>query len=79
MPLVPIASILRRLVWLDRRRMGIVAEGVETEKQMEALAAAGWIHLQGYLFSKPVPAREVGALLAAGAGAGSSRASASQI
>ncbi len=36
--------------------MGIVAEGVETQEQMELLSELGCTHLQGYYFSKPQPA-----------------------
>ena len=33
-----------------------VAEGVETRTQAEALAQQGWVHGQGWLFGRPVPA-----------------------
>ena len=39
------------------------AEGVETESQRDFLAAAGCSHLQGYLFSRPVPLAEFAARL----------------
>jgi len=39
------------------------AEGVETEEQMRCLNLEGCIEVQGYLYSKPVPANEIGALL----------------
>lgn len=38
--------------------MSIVAEGVETQEQKEALTALGCDFLQGYLISKPLPAAE---------------------
>ena len=41
----------------------VVAEGVETESQLAAVKALGCHHAQGYLFSRPVPAAEAGALL----------------
>ena len=34
--------------------MGIVAEGVETEQQRQALIAAGCTHLQGFLLARPL-------------------------
>jgi len=39
------------------------AEGVETEEQMRRLNLEGCVEVQGYLYSKPVPADEVGGLL----------------
>jgi diguanylate cyclase (GGDEF)-like protein len=44
--------------------LGMVAEGVETEDQYRLLASNGAHVLQGYLFSAPVPAQELKALLA---------------
>jgi diguanylate cyclase (GGDEF)-like protein/PAS domain S-box-containing protein len=35
-----------------------IAEGVETESQAQLLRACGCDHLQGYLLSRPLPARE---------------------
>lgn len=37
----------------------VVAEGVETEEQLEFLRARGCDHVQGYLFSRPVPLPEI--------------------
>ena len=38
--------------------LSVVAEGVETEIQCQALRVSSCSHLQGYLFGKPVPAEE---------------------
>jgi len=36
-----------------------VAEGVETKEQVELLSTLGCDYLQGYYFSRPVPAKEL--------------------
>jgi diguanylate cyclase (GGDEF)-like protein/PAS domain S-box-containing protein len=46
--------------------MSVVAEGVETLEQRDALSAFGCLYAQGFLFMKPVPAHEVEALLQQG-------------
>jgi diguanylate cyclase (GGDEF)-like protein len=43
--------------------MTTTAEGVETEEQMRCLNLEGCVEVQGYLYSKPVPANEIVALL----------------
>jgi EAL domain-containing protein (putative c-di-GMP-specific phosphodiesterase class I) len=48
-----IAQITREL------RMERVAEGVETEVQLERMQSFGINAIQGYLFSKPLPARQL--------------------
>ena len=39
--------------------LNVVAEGVETEAQRNALAELGCDHMQGYLYSKPIPEAEL--------------------
>lgn len=39
--------------------MNVVAEGIETEAQRQLLAELGCDYLQGYLFSRPLPAQQV--------------------
>ena len=41
----------------------VVAEGVETEKQLELLKGAGCTLVQGYYFSRPLPAEDFEALI----------------
>ncbi|MDB5678422.1 MAG: response regulator [Sphingomonas bacterium] len=51
------AAIVQSIVHLGKALgLGVVAEGVETEAQVQALRLAGCSHLQGYYFSRPVPA-----------------------
>ena len=40
----------------------IVAEGVETEQEMQAMHIAGCTHLQGFLFSRALPAEHIEAM-----------------
>ena len=44
--------------------MTSVAEGVETEHQLDLLRAEGCVEAQGFLFSRAVPAAKVRTLLA---------------
>ncbi len=37
----------------------IVAEGIETEQEMQAMQRCGCTHLQGYLFARPLPAAHI--------------------
>ncbi|MDN3568532.1 EAL domain-containing protein [Paeniroseomonas aquatica] len=43
--------------------MSTTAEGVETQEQFEQLRADGCLEAQGYLFGRPMPARDASALL----------------
>jgi diguanylate cyclase (GGDEF)-like protein len=45
--------------------MATTAEGVETKEQLETVKAEGCTEMQGFLFSRPVPAEEIEALLLA--------------
>lgn len=52
----PAKAIISAVVGLGQAlEMGVVAEGVETAAQMDVLAQMGCTHLQGYLFSPPLP------------------------
>lgn len=59
------AILVHSVVHLGRA-LGLIvcAEGIETEEQHRFLQAVGCHELQGYLFSKPVPAAQIDELLA---------------
>jgi len=58
------AEIVKAILTLGRNLgLEVVAEGVETGEQHEALIAMGCPAAQGYLFSQPVLAEEAGALI----------------
>ena len=60
-------AIVRTIIGLGKSlKVAVTVEGVETVKQCYQLVAEGCTELQGYLFSRPVPAREVPGLLAHG-------------
>jgi diguanylate cyclase (GGDEF)-like protein len=57
-------AIVRGIIALATNlRMHITAEGVETEEQYAFLTEAGCTDIQGYLISRPLPARELPALI----------------
>ncbi|HKM28455.1 MAG TPA: EAL domain-containing protein [Anaerovoracaceae bacterium] len=55
-----INSIIRMAPWLE---LPIIAEGVETKAQADYLKSLGCIYMQGYYFSRPMPADEFEELL----------------
>jgi EAL domain-containing protein (putative c-di-GMP-specific phosphodiesterase class I) len=58
------ANIVRAVVAMAKGLgMATTAEGVETEDQRASVLLEGCTEMQGYLFSRPVPASEVAALL----------------
>ena len=61
------AAIATMLIELCRELgLDIVAEGVETQSQLDFLCERGCYVIQGYLFSRPVTSGELGAILRAG-------------
>nr|WP_299908874.1 EAL domain-containing protein [Sphingomonas bacterium] len=51
------AAIVHSIIHLGRALgLGVIAEGVETEAQVQVLRIAGVSHMQGYYFSRPVSA-----------------------
>ncbi|MEO8299379.1 MAG: EAL domain-containing protein, partial [Burkholderiales bacterium] len=60
-------SVTRAIINLAHDlKMQVLAEGVETEGQLSLLASSGCDHIQGFWFSRPVPAAEFEAMLSAG-------------
>lgn len=58
-------AIARAIVAMGQGlRLRLIAEGVETEEQRAFLSGLGCSLMQGYLFSKPLPADEASAYLA---------------
>lgn len=56
--------IVHMIIQLSNRlNLNIVAEGVETQEQLEVLQSYNCNKVQGYLYSKPVPAKEFAQLL----------------
>jgi diguanylate cyclase (GGDEF)-like protein/PAS domain S-box-containing protein len=57
-------GIIRTILDLARDLgMSVVAEGIETEAQATALRNAGCVAGQGFLYARPLPAEEAGALI----------------
>ena len=42
----------------QQMHLNVVAEGVETEEQLQALTAMGCHEIQGYYFSRPIDANQ---------------------
>ena len=60
------AELVRTAVQLAKSlNMKVIAEGVETEEELHALKLMGCDLIQGFLFSKPLPAHEINDLLKA--------------
>jgi diguanylate cyclase (GGDEF)-like protein len=53
-------AIVRSIVVLGEGiGMSVLAEGVETEEELEAVRCDGCAHVQGYLFGRPIPATDI--------------------
>lgn len=58
------AAIVSTIVAMAHNlRLDVIAEGVETKEQLDFLRTCGCDAMQGYLFSRPVPADEINGLL----------------
>lgn len=55
-----LSAVIGMLAWLD---IQVIAEGVETLQQADYLQSVGCDYMQGYFYSKPLPAAEFRSLL----------------
>lgn len=54
-------AIVEGIIMITKKLgMEIIAEGVETQEQQAKLAASGCFRYQGYLYSRPTPAHQLG-------------------
>ena len=59
-----LSYIVRSVISMAKAlHLSVVAEGVETEEQADFLKELGCEDMQGYLYSKPLPAAELRELL----------------
>jgi EAL domain-containing protein (putative c-di-GMP-specific phosphodiesterase class I) len=59
-------EIVHTIIALGRKLgMTLIAEGIESQTQVDMLLAMGCLYGQGYLFSKPLSATDATALLSA--------------
>jgi diguanylate cyclase (GGDEF)-like protein/PAS domain S-box-containing protein len=57
-------TMVRTMIQLGRQlKLDVVAEGVETQEQLDILRGLHCQHLQGYLFARPMGAEVIGAFL----------------
>ncbi len=63
------ASLVQAIIAIARSlRLNVIAEGVETEAQLDYLRRHDCDHMQGYYFSRPLPAEQCAALVRSGSG-----------
>lgn len=61
------AAIVNTIIGMARSlNMNVVAEGVERDEQLEFLARQSCQEIQGFFFSRPLPAEAIGSLLRSG-------------
>jgi len=52
--------MVRSLIYIGKELgMNIIAEGVETQVELDRLVALGYCQIQGYYFAKPMPLSEL--------------------
>jgi len=61
------SAIVKAIIALGKSlSLNLIAEGVETYEQKEFLSTNGCYHMQGYLYSRPISAKEMTLMLEAG-------------
>lgn len=59
------SALIRTIVELGKNMgLQVVAEGVETDEQLQLIQASGCDLIQGYLLCGPKPARDIRSLMA---------------
>jgi EAL domain-containing protein (putative c-di-GMP-specific phosphodiesterase class I) len=57
-------AIVRSIVVLGEGiGISVLAEGIETEEELDAVSSDGCTHAQGYLFGKPIPGTDIPSML----------------
>lgn len=60
-------AIVRTIIAMAQSlNLDVIAEGVETDEQLQLLLEQGCSHFQGYLFGRPIPLEQFGILLQQG-------------
>ncbi len=68
-------AVVQAIIKLARAlKLDVIAEGVETEEQRDYLVGVGCEEIQGYLYSRPVEASEIGAMYSGNSAASVQRA-----
>ena len=62
-PHYPLALVRAVVEIADTLDVQVVAEGIETEEQLELLRSLGCTHMQGFFLARPMPALALGELL----------------
>jgi len=74
------AAIVKTIIAMSHAMgLEVIAEGVETQAQLDFLELNGCLHYQGYLFARPMPLSQLEALLQPGSSLAASLANATPL